>query len=528
MKCTKLLTILIFISLALFASGCEEKLSAEEIATKMQEKEASLEDYSGTIHTTIYLNGEKDLEEEIQMVYKKPDLIRTSGVEEGKVVESVSDGEFIWSYDAKTNTVTKIKLPEEPLITEKDFVSIIGNLLNESEVSMLGVEDVDGRSAYVLEATPKAKEKGWSEIASRTKVWVDRETWMVLKSSMYDNKGNLSVDVEIRDLKVNTGVPDSEFKFEIPDGAEVVTVDLDEQFKIPESLSLEEARQQASFEILTPEYIPNDYVFNAATVQKFDNTALISDSSETVTLSYQKGTESIEIIETVYENEPEKDTSMLEGEEININGRVGTYLNEFGDLKILYWRLGEVEIDLIGSLEKAEMLKIAESIHEPFPESEGTAENYPTDYVLEENGTVIVGTLEEPFTEFYILGSDGTAENYPTDYVLGENGIVIVGITNHEQRPVSYTMEVWLEDTPLPLPVDWKNMCIEDNDTLEKAVIITPPFEGTNMNLQFLLYNNDKREKFEGDIDLPYRDLNLWINVTQNLTENVSTQLTAM
>lgn len=70
MKHTKILFILIFISLALFASGCEEKLSTEEIATKMQEKEASLEDYSCTIHTTVYLNGENDLEEEIQMVYK--------------------------------------------------------------------------------------------------------------------------------------------------------------------------------------------------------------------------------------------------------------------------------------------------------------------------------------------------------------------------------------------------------------------------------------------------------------------------
>jgi uncharacterized membrane protein len=135
-------------------------------------------------------------------------------------------------------------------------------------------------------------------------------------------------------------------------------------------------------------------------------------------------------------------------------------------------------------------------------------------------------SLQEPFTEFYILGSDGTAANYPTDYVLGENGTVIVGITNHEQRPVNYTMEVRLEDTPLPLPEDWDNICIEDNETLEKAVIITPPFEGTNMNLQFLLYNNDKKDTFEGDIDLPYRYLNLWINVTQNLTENVSTPLT--
>lgn len=364
MKHIKISIILIFISLALLASGCEEKLSAEEIVEKMQEKEASLEDYSGTIHTTIYLNGEKDLEEETQIIYKKPNLMKTLGVEDGNKVESVSDGEFVWSYDAKTNTVTKIKLPEEPLLTEKDFASIVGNFVNKSDVSILGVEEVDGRSAYILEARPKVEENE-SEPASRTKIWVDRDTWMVLKSSIYNNKGNLVTEVEIRDLKINTGIPDSEFKFEIPEGAKVETLDLDEELKVPGNLSLEEARQQASFEILVPEYMPDGYMLNSTTISKEDDKTAGGQGSETVILSYQKGTESLEIIETVYKNKSEENTLMEEAEKISINEKEGTYLNEFGDTKMLQWELGGVEISLIGSLEKAEMLKIAESIPEP-------------------------------------------------------------------------------------------------------------------------------------------------------------------
>lgn len=497
MKYIKVLTILIFISLALLASGCEEKLSAEEIVEKMQEKEASLEDYSGTIHTTVYLNGEKNLEEETQIIYKKPNLMKTLGVEEGKEVESVSDGEFVWGYDAKTNTVTKIKLPEEPLLTEKDFVSIIGNFVNESEVSMLGVEEMDGRSAYVLEARPKTEENE-SELASRTKIWVDRETWMVLKSSIYNNKGNLVTEVEIRNLKINTGIPDSEFKFEIPEGAKVENLDLGEELKVPDNLSLEETRQQASFEILVPEYIPDGYMLNSTTISEEGDKAAEGQGSETVILSYQKGRENLEIIETVYENKSEENTFMEGAEKISINGKEGKYLNEFGDTKMLQWELGGVEINLIGSLEKAEMLKIAESFKEPFTEVD----------ILDEE------SLKEPFTEFYILGPDGTAENYPTDYVLGENGTIIVGVINREQKPVNYTIEVRLEDTPLLLPDDRKNIRIEDNETLEKAVTITPPFEGTNMNLQFLLYNNDKKDMLEGNVSVPYRDFHLWINVT--------------
>nr|WP_268767882.1 DUF1616 domain-containing protein [Methanosarcina sp. 1.H.T.1A.1] len=142
------------------------------------------------------------------------------------------------------------------------------------------------------------------------------------------------------------------------------------------------------------------------------------------------------------------------------------------------------------------------------------------------NDEQMAESLQKPFTEFYILGPEGTAENYPTDYVLGENGTVIVGIVNHEQKPVNYTMEVKLENTALPLPPDQQYITLGDNETWEKAVTITPPFEGKDMTLGFSLYNEDEKNVLEEGISVPYRDLRLWINVSQNLSENVSTPLT--
>lgn len=113
-----------------------------------------------------------------------------------------------------------------------------------------------------------------------------------------------------------------------------------------------------------------------------------------------------------------------------------------------------------------------------------------------------------PFTEFYILGPEGKAVNYTTEYILGESGTVIVGISNHENRPVNYTMDVRLENKSLPLPENLTNIRLEDNTTLEEPLKITPSVEGRNMELQFLLFN-------ETDKDVPYRDLRLWINVTE-------------
>jgi len=116
----------------------------------------------------------------------------------------------------------------------------------------------------------------------------------------------------------------------------------------------------------------------------------------------------------------------------------------------------------------------------------------------------------EHFTEFYILGPDGKADNYTTNYVLGESGTVIVGIVNHEYRPINYTMEIRLENKSLPLPENQRQISLAHNETWQEPVTFTPLFEGQNLKLEFLLFN-------ETDRTVPYRDLHLWIDV--NTTE---------
>ena len=116
----------------------------------------------------------------------------------------------------------------------------------------------------------------------------------------------------------------------------------------------------------------------------------------------------------------------------------------------------------------------------------------------------------EHFTEFYILGPDGKADNYTTNYVLGESGTVIMGIVNHEYRPINYTMEIRLENKSLPLPENQRQISLAHNETWQEPVTFTPLFEGQNLKLEFLLFN-------ETDRTVPYRDLHFWIDV--NTTE---------
>jgi uncharacterized membrane protein len=114
----------------------------------------------------------------------------------------------------------------------------------------------------------------------------------------------------------------------------------------------------------------------------------------------------------------------------------------------------------------------------------------------------------EHFTEFYILGPNRTADNYQTEFIQGEKGTVFVGIINHEHRSVDYTMDVKLGNMSLPIPENQRQISLADNMSWEEPVTFTPPIEGKNMKLEFLLFNETEKT-------IPYRNLHLWINSTK-------------
>ncbi len=109
----------------------------------------------------------------------------------------------------------------------------------------------------------------------------------------------------------------------------------------------------------------------------------------------------------------------------------------------------------------------------------------------------------EKFTEFYILGPDGMADDYPTDFVLGDTGTVIVGVVNHEYAVINYSLSLVLDNVSITRDTKIK---LAHNETWEQPITFTPDSVGEDMKLQFLLYRDN-------NFTAPYRDLHLWIDV---------------
>ncbi len=163
---------------------------------------------------------------------------------------------------------------------------------------------------------------------------------------------------------------------------------------------------------------------------------------------------------------------------------------------------------------------------------------------------VVTPKQGEKFTEFYILGLGGKAYDYPTNVQAGNNSTIIVGVVNHEYTLVNYTMQILLNDTPIddtsmngtamndtsinrtpientPInhtsvekasqednssaiykkPILSMNLTLPNNETWERPVTYVLNNTGDRQKLEFLLYK-------EGNFTESYRDLHLWVNVT--------------
>ncbi|MEA1945205.1 MAG: outer membrane lipoprotein-sorting protein [Euryarchaeota archaeon] len=336
---------------AVLLTGCVDQMSemsADQIAARMEAKQESIKDFSAMMVMTSFA-GETETTH-AKIMTKMPDKTRSEFIEPAEFAgtSAVRNGSTMWMYDPAKNQVTKMTLPEdEPF--EMDYTELVKDLMDENDISYKGTENVGGRSTYVIEATPKDESK--RKFISKTRVWVDRENWMLLGTEMYDADGNPMVKVEYRDITFNTGIQDSEFIFEVPEGAEVVETSLED--RMPKEMTLEEARANLTFDLRTPSYLPEGY--------EFDHAMMFGEERNRVYLTYMNGSERLHIAERISDDTEQSRPRMGEPEIVSINGTDGEFTSMFG-INTLGWSADGIDYSLSGAIEKDDLVNVAESI----------------------------------------------------------------------------------------------------------------------------------------------------------------------
>lgn len=126
----------------------------------------------------------------------------------------------------------------------------------------------------------------------------------------------------------------------------------------------------------------------------------------------------------------------------------------------------------------------------------------------------------ESFTESYVLTQNETgdlvAEDYPSEFVAGEEQSLFVGLENHEFRPMTYEVEIVVQevdsdgDVVAEERVDQfsTELAHGEGDVSERQ--LAPTMTGEGLRLQFRVFKGGA-----GEAAVPDQTLRLWIDVVE-------------
>ncbi len=346
-----LLSLLLILALAL--AGCGREMTAEEIVAKMQETVDSTQDAHAVVVAEVNAQG-IELSAKAEVWEQMPNKVRAEVLESSETslvgTTLVNDGANGWFYEPARNLVTvgaveelDTPLPQEILVGLQE---VIQDVLNATDVELVGEETVAGRDAYKLEAKPReGAEKQLFPGNGTATVWVDKDQWIVLKAT-YSASAFGQGSMEVQSFELNPGLPADLFTFEVPEGTHVVDVEAQQ----PVPLTLAEAQAQAGFPLLVPAYVPQGTTL--IEVFRVDEAFVLRyDHSPDVAFTVFQGPEHV------------GPPSLGRTQDLTVRGMDATAItDEVGGNTFLYWTEDGIAVTVAGRISLEEAIRVAESL----------------------------------------------------------------------------------------------------------------------------------------------------------------------
>ncbi len=150
------------------------------------------------------------------VMFKKPGKMRWD-YDKPERATYVSDGNTLWLYEPDDAQAFKQSLSASQLPAALAFLTGKGKLAAEFDITLVDKSPYAGAGEYVLALSPKVAEP---QVKSLVFI-VDPKTFDVRESVITDGQGNTN-DLTFADIKTNTKLPDSEFRWSPPSGTRVI------------------------------------------------------------------------------------------------------------------------------------------------------------------------------------------------------------------------------------------------------------------------------------------------------------------
>lgn len=186
--------------------------NADEVLERVRERYENIRDAQLSFsRRSSFGPGRVEQTESGTLLLKKQDRYR---VELGHQT-IVTDGETVWSYSRQAHQVLIDRFRKDPGGLSPERV-LMGAPADYS-ASLIGRDTVAGRGTIGLKLIPRDE----TAAPQVLRLWVDPHTWLIRRARLEDGPGRETV-YTVAEIRINTGIPDARFVFDVPEGAEVV------------------------------------------------------------------------------------------------------------------------------------------------------------------------------------------------------------------------------------------------------------------------------------------------------------------
>ncbi|MBP2258447.1 LolA family protein [Virgibacillus alimentarius] len=256
--------------------------------------------------------------------------------EEEKAI-SVNDGEKITTYEVEQNQA--IVVDDEEILefnqpSPKEQVDLILDMVRDThQIEGKGEEEIAGRSAYHLVATPKKDDV----LLGKQEIWIDKENWIVLK--IVSSTGNQKTEIVYNNIDFDTSIPDEKFTLDLPDDVDIVNSD---DLLKTEEVTLEEAKEGIGKPFL---YFPEE---DGVAISAIEMDELKGKLNRTeINIDYKKEDAPFLTL-SVFESPEDTDEDLLlpDEEKVTIRNQDGTYTDS-NDFRALFWQEDGLNYSLV-------------------------------------------------------------------------------------------------------------------------------------------------------------------------------------
>ena len=304
----------LILTLSLAACSNEENYSPQEILNEAMQETSELDSYYGEYKITM-----DDGTEILSKQWEKTGKTRVEMVDStGEESITVNDGKTLTSYSKtkKEAMIFEIGQDSEGLVRptlKEQALLILEQIKNSHDITIGKEEKIAGHETYHL----IAKAKKQNTLIGDMEIWVDKKTWMTLKT--ISASGEMKMTSEFTKFEPNSKIDDSMFIVDIPEDA-VVEV---ESFQPLEQLTEQEAVEKIGPFLIFPESL-------GYTLEGIEDME-VTDTGE-IALTYSKNGEkqfSLSVIKPLESIE-------VEEEVIEVRGQKGSKI-DLGSFKTILW-----------------------------------------------------------------------------------------------------------------------------------------------------------------------------------------------